>query len=98
MTDNNIYKNFLDKLQRDKSPEDTSKFIANLLKFSSAEVYFAIMAFLTDEDMEAIEKIEDEKKAEEELTNRFKLRTGVTPTEFVTKLRDEISGNYLNTS
>ena len=96
MADTDIYQQFLDKLKKDKSPEDAGKFLANLLKFSAAEVYFALMTYLTDEDMECIEKIADEKKAEEEMISRFKLRTGVTPVEFVTHLRDEIGKNYLS--
>ena len=95
MAAHNLYQEFIDKLQKDKSPQEAGKFIADLLKFSAVNIYYAIMTFLTDEDMEEIEKIPDDTQAMEEMKKRFALRTGYTPEEFVNGLRDEIAKNYL---
>ena len=95
MAQDDLYKEFIDKIKKDKSPEEVGKYIADLLKFGAAELYLAMIAFLTEEDLTAVDKIADDKKAEEELRNLFKLRTGKTPEEFVTELRDAIAKGYL---
>lgn len=95
MAAHDLYQEFVARLQEDKSPEESGKFIADLLKYTSASVYYAIMIFLTDEDMDEVEKISDDKAAMEKMKELFKLRTGVTPEEFVNGLRDEVAKNYL---
>lgn len=90
-----IFKKFIDKIKAEKSPEEADKFFTDLLKFSASELYFAIMSELTDEDLQAIEQIPDDKLAEEEINKRFKDRTQMTPEEFVSKLRDQISKETL---
>lgn len=95
MAQDDLYKEFIEKLKKDKTKEEAGEFLANLLKFGAAELYYAIMLFLTDQDAEDIEKIDDEEKAKEEVKTRFKLRTGMTPEEFVRNLRDRIAKNYL---
>ncbi len=95
MAADDLYLEFINKLKKDKTQEEAGEFLANLLKFGAAELYYAIMLYLTDEDAEDIEKIADDKKAQEEVKKRFKLRTGVTPEEFVGNLRDRIAKDYL---
>ncbi len=95
MAADDLYVEFIKKLQKDKTPEQSGEFLANLLKFGAAELYYAIMLHLTDEDAEIIDKMDDEGKAKEEIRKRFKLRTGVTPEEFVGNLRDRIAKDYL---
>ncbi|PIR07734.1 hypothetical protein COV53_06710 [Candidatus Gottesmanbacteria bacterium CG11_big_fil_rev_8_21_14_0_20_37_11] len=95
MANDDLYQAFIDKLKKEKSGEEAGKFLADLFKFSSANLYYTIMTNLWDEDIDAINKITDDKKADEELKIRFKMRTGVTPQEFVIQLRDKVSQGYL---
>lgn len=95
MAQEDLFAEFIKKLQKDKTPEEMGKFLADLLKFSSAQLYVAIMTFLTDKDCEEIEKLSSEKEIEEEIKKRFKLRTGLTSEEFIAKLRDQVAQGYL---
>lgn len=95
MNKDQVFNNFLEKLKKEKNEKEVGEFLAALLKFSAAELYVTITAMLTEEDMTAVEAIPDDIQAEEELINRFKLRTGMTPQEFVIQLRDKIAANYI---
>lgn len=95
MSHGDLYLEFLKKLKTDKSDEQLAEFMAGAMKFGAAQLMTAIFYFLTVEDMEEIGKSKDTMKQEEEIRARFKLRTGVTTEEFMTKLRDTISKNYL---
>ena len=95
MSSDDLFKEFIDKLQKDKTPEEAGKFIAALLKLQSAELYLTMLSQLTDEDLEVIDKIEDDSQAEKEIETRFKLHTSMTPVEFVNSLRDKIAQGYL---
>lgn len=90
-----LYQEFINKLQKDKSEEEVGEFIANLLKFGSSELYIAMLTLLTPEDMDAINVIDDDVKADEEITKRFKAKTGKTPEEFLGELRDRVAKGYL---
>ena len=95
MAEHDLFSEFIDKLKKDKTPEEVGEFLADLMKLSSGSLYLAIMTQLSDEDMSEIDKITDEKKAQEEIEKRFKLKTGLTPLEFVNQLRDKIAKGYL---
>lgn len=91
-----VTQRFLDKLQSEKTEKEAGKFLADLIKYSATHVYFAMVTYLTDHDMEEIEKIKDDTKKETEVIDRFKKRTGHTPYEFVERLRDDIAQGYLS--
>lgn len=95
MATNDLYREFIEKLKKNKTPEEAANFLAELMKLGSAQLHYTIMTILTDEDMEAINKIPNDQEAIEEMKRRFKIRTGVTPEEFVLHVRDEIAKNYL---
>lgn len=95
MASNDLFIEFIDKLKKDKTPQEVGEFVADLLKLSSGTLYLAIMTQLSDEDMTEIDKITDEKKAQEEIEKRFKVKTGLTPLVFVNQLRDKIAKGYL---
>ena len=59
MASEDLFKEFIEKVKKDKSPEELAKFLADLYKFGSAEVYFTMLAVLEEEDMAAIDKIQD---------------------------------------
>ncbi|MCL4397878.1 hypothetical protein M1403_02510 [Patescibacteria group bacterium] len=90
-----IFQKFIDKVKADKNPEEAEKFFQDFLNFSAAELYVVIMSQMTEEDMQAIEKISDDALAEEEIKKRFKDHTQMTPEEFLIKLRDRVSQQYL---
>ncbi len=92
---NNNFTQFLDKLIADRGEDEAVEFLTNMAKFGAAELYTAMITLLTDEDLAAIEKIEDDAKAQEEVERRFKLHTGLTPEEFVTELRNAVAMGYL---
>lgn len=95
MAQDDLYLEFLEKLKKEKSPQDLEKYLADLFRFGAEELYMMMLIYLTDEDMQALEKIDDEKIAKEEINKRFKLRTGKTPAEFITEFRDTLARNYL---
>lgn len=90
-----LYQEFLAKLQKDKSQEEVGEFMINLLKFGSSELYISMLSLLTPEDMDAINMIDDDVAADEEITKRFKDRTGKSPEEFLGELRDRVAKGYL---
>jgi hypothetical protein len=90
-----LYAEFLEKLKKDKSKQEFEKFIADLVKFGSTALYTTIQANLSEQDMEEIEKIDDEIQAQIEVEKRFMAKTGKTPTLFMEELRDEIAKNYM---
>ena|SRR5258708_37673597 len=96
MNQDQLFRQFVDKLRGEKSEEEVKRFLENLMNFSAAEVYFTIVANLTEQDLQEIEQIENETLAEQEVLNRFKSRTGVSPKEFVDRLKEEIAKGYLN--
>lgn len=93
-----IFKKFIDKIKAEKTPEEAEKFLMDLTKFSAAELYFAIMSELSEDDMQAVEQITDDALAQEEIKKRFQQKTQMAPEEFIAKLRDRISAEYLNPS
>lgn len=95
MAQDDLYTEFLNKLKSDKTEEQMAEFIAGAMKFGAAELMTALFYFLTVEDLQDVEKEKDQKKQEELLKDRFKLRTGITTVEFMQKLRDTISKHYL---
>lgn len=95
MPADDVFDAFLDKLKKDKTPEEAAEFVANLMKFQAAELYLTMLSQLTDEDLDAVEKIPDDKEAEEEIKKRFQMRVGMSPLEFANKLRDKVASGYL---
>lgn len=95
MAQEDLYLEFLNKLKADKSEEEVGEFLAGVMKFGAAQLLTAIFYFLTVEDLEVIEKLKEQKEQEEKIRELFKLRTGVTTTEFMVQLRDTIAKNYL---
>ncbi len=92
---NSTTKQFLDKLAKDKGIDGAEAYIQDLVNFNSATITATMLEVLTDEDIVAIEKIVDDKLGVDEVNNRFKLRTGMTPTEFVKNIQDAVAENYL---
>lgn len=95
MAKDDLYIEFLNKLKADKKPEEMADFISGAMKYGAAQLYAAMFYFLDEEDLKALDAIQDEKKREEELQIRFKNKTGVTTGEFMNNLRDTIAKNYL---
>ena len=95
MAHEDLYTEFLKKLKADKTEEQMAEFLAGAMKFGAAQLMTAIFYFLTVEDMEEVEKEKNQKIQEDIIREKFKLRTGVTTIEFMQKLRDTISKNYL---
>ena len=95
MDQDNLVQKFLTKLKQDKTPQEMQKFLEDLAKFSATELYLLMMSVLTEKDLQQIEKIEDEKLAQEEAIYLFRLRTGITPNEFIIKLSDSFAKEYL---
>lgn len=95
MAQEDLYLEFLTKLKKDKREEEVAEFVAGVMKFGAAQLLTAIFYFLTVEDMEEIEQLEVQTEQEDKIREFFKLRTGVTTTEFMVQLRDTISKNYL---
>lgn len=85
-----LIKKFIDKLKAEKGDEEAGKYLAGMIKFGSTELYLAIVTALTDEDFAEIEKIPDDAVAKEEIIKLFKAKTGVTPEEFLVKVRDSL--------
>ena len=59
--------------------------MADVAKLSGLAVYEAIMLSLTEEDMQEVEKIADDAQAKARIEELFKIRTGMTTEELVTK-------------
>lgn len=95
MSQNDLYKEFIEKLKKEKQGKELADYIAGLLKLGASELYLAMTVYLTDEDMQLINDEPSDEKAMELIKERFKLRTQMTPEEFVSGLRDEIAKNYL---
>lgn len=66
-----------------KTDEEIGKLLAQVAKYSSLEIYEAIMTTLTKEDMQEVEKIKNDKKAKEKIEELFKKRAGMTINELV---------------
>lgn len=95
MAGDDLYLEFINKVKKDKSDTEVTQYIEGLLKFGALELYTAMLTLLTEEDMQAIDTEPDDAKADILIKEKFKLRTGVTPEEFVDKLRDQIAKGYL---
>jgi len=95
MAQDDLYVEFLKKLKSEKSDTEIQTFIANLLNFGATELYTLMIMFLTEEDFAAVEAIKDDAEAEKETAARFKLRTSMSPEEFIIQLRDEVAKGYL---
>ncbi len=95
MADDDIYQEFIEKLKKDKTEQEAAKFVAGLLQIGSIELYTTMVYFLQDEDVKAINDEPDDEKAKVLIREKFKLRTGMTPEEFMTGLRDSFAKGYL---
>lgn len=95
MASDDLFFEFINKLKKDKSDEEVGKFIAGLLKLGSFELLTTMLLLLTDEDIKTINDEPSDEKADEIIRERFTLRTGLSPEEFVAKLQDEIAKGYL---
>ncbi|MBI3954942.1 hypothetical protein HY338_00735 [Candidatus Gottesmanbacteria bacterium] len=95
MAQDDVYLEFIKKVTDGKKPEETQQILQELMNLSGANLMSAILEYLEIEDFEALDAIEDEKLREEELDRRFKIRTGATMDEFLDKVKDTISKNYL---
>lgn len=95
MNEPDVFSRFLDKLAREKSPEEVGKFIGNLLKFSSAEVYFTILGCLTEEDLSQLDKMKGQAEASAFLSKRFQERMNMTPEDFIQGIQTKIASGYL---
>lgn len=95
MAQEDLYIEFLKKLKADKTETEMSDFLSGVLKLSAAHLHTALYYFLDEADFQALDAISDEKKMEDELVSRFRKKSGVTPGEFILKLRDTLSKNYL---
>ncbi len=95
MAQDDLYLEFIKKVTDGKKPEDVQQILQELMNLSGANLMSAILEYLEIEDFEALDAIEDEKLREEELDRRFKMRTGVTMDEFLDKVKDTLSKNYL---
>ena len=91
-----VFTQFIEKLKEEKSEEQITKLLAALYQFQAEALYEIMLEVLTDQDFQAIEKIEDDDEAEQEINRLFKERTQLTPQEFVVKLRDTLSQTYLD--
>ena len=91
MSTNPALKKFIRKLKKEKTEAELVKYLADLAKFSAAELYMALLFNLNDEDIEVIDKIDDDALAEKEMRRRFKQRTKISPEEFVTQLTTELA-------
>lgn len=96
MNSDDILKNFIDKLKSQKSDAEVADYLATMIRAGSAELYLAMAGALTEEDMDAIEKIPNDDTAMKELEDRFRMRTGMTADEFVDKIKDEVAKEYLS--
>lgn len=95
MDQNSLIKQYLEKLKQNKTPEELAKYLDGLMKFQAAELYLTMADQLNDEDVAAIEAIENEDLAQQELKKRFTMRSGMTPEDFINKIRDVIAQNYI---
>ena len=94
--DGNSINSFLEKLRREKSEEEVGNFLAGLMKFGAAELYYTMMSVMTEDDMTTIDQIADDEVASAEIIKRFKQRTGMTPEEFVKKLSVSVAKEYVS--
>ena len=94
MTESNLYKNFIEKLRKEKSREEFAKFIEGIVKLGTGEIYTNLLIFLTDEDLKEINDETSDEKADILIRDKFKLRTGKTPEDFANGLLGEITKNY----
>lgn len=95
MAQDDLYLEFINKLKTEKSEEEVKTFLENLVNFGTAEIFFLTAMYLTKEDFDAVDAIKDDAQAEKEIALRFKLRTTMSPEEFIIKLRDEVAKGYL---
>ena len=95
MAQDDLYLEFLKKLQKEFSPADFQDFVEGLVRYGTAQMNTAFFVFLEEEDLKALDELKDEQKREEELIVRFKNRSGVTPDEFLENLRDTIAKHHL---
>ena len=91
-----IYKQFIDKLIKDKGETEAKKFLTSLAEYGAEHLYITMLTTLSEEDMQAIENISDEKEAEAEAIKRFQAKTGKTPEEFLKGLQQVYAASYLH--
>lgn len=91
-----MFKKWLEQLKKDgKSDREIGEMVAGVAKLSAAGVYMALMTALTEEDIQAVEKIEDDGEAKNKMEEFFKLRTRMTVEEFIAKAQEEFATGYL---
>lgn len=90
-----IFDQFLAKLKQEKSDEQVGEILAALFQFQSEAVYEVLMQVLTEEDLKVLDAITDDTQAEQEVMKRFELRAGMNMQEFINKIRDSVSSEYL---
>lgn len=93
--DDGVFNQFLAKFKEGKTDSEVAAMLTEFVQFESAALYEAMVQILTEQDFAELEKIEDESKIEEAMIKRFSERAGITPQEFVNKLRDRLSEEYL---
>lgn len=79
-----------------KSEEEIGKLLSGVAKLSAVEIYTVLMMSLTEEDMQEVEKIEDEEEAKKKMEELFKLRTGMSVDELAEKIRNGFAEGYLS--
>lgn len=93
---NDVFKKWLDELKtQGKSDEEIGKLLSGVAKLSAMEIYMALMMSLTEEDMQEVEKIEDEEEAKKKMEELFKLRTGMTVEELAKNIKEGFAEGYL---
>ncbi len=95
MAQDDLYLEFLKKLQENMSQEEAANYLTEVLKAGASFLYTAMIYYLEEEDLDAVEALADEKEQEDEVKKRFTMRTGLTPQEFVDNIRDAIAKNYM---
>ena len=84
----NKFENWLNNLGKiGKTKAEIRQILAGIANNAGLTTYEAIMASLTEEDMDNVEKITNEDKAKETIEELFEKRTGMTIDELVDKVQ-----------
>ena len=89
-----IYTLFIDKLKKDKREKEAKNYLNSLTKISAVDLFTTLLSFMSEKDMEELEKMSDD-DMKKEMERRFKEKTGIAPWEFVKGLQDRIAEEYL---
>jgi len=96
MKNDNLYQDFIKKLTEGKSESEVNELLTVIAKYGASQLYMALFYYFTEEDLLAIEKIEDPQKRTDEIQARFKLRTGTTMEEFLVRVKNLMVQNSQN--